>query len=182
MQSTAAELDRIVYQYKDMVWRAALSMVKNRTEAEDVFQDVFVQLVRHIEKIQNEQHLKAWLLRVTVNRCRSWSKTVWKSRIQSYEKLHDEAGDAVEPSVEDEYQMNAYPEDGFDPSTAETEQGEQVMIALSELKPDYRIVVHLFYYEMLSVKAISKILGIQENAVKTRLSRARDLIRRSLKQ
>lgn len=181
MQSSAAELDRIVRQYKDMVWRTAFSMVKNRTEADDVFQDVFVQLVRYIESIEDEQHLKAWLLRVTVNRCRSWSRTAWKLRVQSYEKLHDEAGDAFEPAVEETYQLDDPPEEGFDPSTAETERGEEVMTALAGLKPDYRIVVHLFYYESLSVKAISRILGIQENAVKTRLSRARDLIRRSLK-
>jgi len=181
MLGSAAELDRIVHQYKDMVWRAALSMVKNRTEAEDVFQDVFVQLVRHIDRIENEQHLKAWLLKVTVNRCRSWSKTAWKTRVQSYEELHDEAGDAVEPVTEDEYRLADESVEGFDPSTAETERGEQVMTALSGLKPEYRIIIHLFYYESLSIRAISRILGLNENAVKTRLSRARDSIRRSLK-
>ena len=181
MKSSAAELERIVCQYKDMVWRTALSTIKNRSEAEDVFQDVFVQLVRHIGNIENEQHLKAWLLKVTINRCRSVSKTVWKTRVRSYEELREEAGDAVEPSTEDEYDLAEESVEGFDPSTAETERGEQVMTALAGLKQDYRIVVHLFYYECLSVKMISKILGLQENAVKTRLSRARDLIRRSVK-
>jgi len=181
MQSSAAELERIVNQYKEMVWRTALSSLKNRSDAEDVFQDVFVQLVRHIGDIENEQHLKAWLLKVTVNRCRSFSKTVWKTRVQSYDKLREAAGDVVEPSTEDEYRLSDEDAEGFDPSTAETERGEQVMTALAGLKKDYRIIIHLFYYECLSVKMISKILGLQENAVKTRLSRARDLIRRSIK-
>lgn len=180
MLAASAELERIVGQYQDMVWRIALSMTKNQYDAEDVFQDVFVRLVDSIGRIESEEHLKAWLIRVTVNRCRSWSKSSWKRKVDSYERKHEELGDRVEPVSWDQHGAQA--DERFDPEMAQTLLGEQVMSVLQRMDQPYRVVVYLFYYENLSVREIADVLDVKENAVRTRLSRARDRIREGVNQ
>ena len=61
---------RALERYGDMVYRIALLHMKNQSDAEDVFQDVFLRLVRYAETIEGEEHLKHWLIRVTVNCCK----------------------------------------------------------------------------------------------------------------
>ncbi|MBR2763313.1 MAG: sigma-70 family RNA polymerase sigma factor [Lactococcus sp.] len=64
---SALELDDLVEFYADMVYKIAFVRMKNKSDAEDIFQEVFLKLVRNKEKIKNEVHLKAWLIRVTIN-------------------------------------------------------------------------------------------------------------------
>lgn len=179
MLATSAELERIVRQYRDTVWRIALSMTKNQYDAEDVFQDVFIRLVDSIGKIESEEHLKAWLIRVTVNRCNSWGRSSWRSRVDSYEKHHEEVGDRMEPFAWDDYTREM--DESFDPEMARTLRGEQVMSVLQKMDRNYRVVVYLFYCENLPVKEIASALNLGENAVRTRLSRARDKAREGVK-
>lgn len=175
MLATSAELERIMHQYHDTVWRIALSITKNQYDAEDVFQDVFVRLVDSISRIESEEHLKAWLIRVTTNRCYSWSKSSWKRKVDSYERQLEEQGDCMEKPVWDTYSPPI--DEQFDPETAQTLRGEQVMTVLQKLDRASRIVIYLFYCEDLSVKEIAQTLHLGENAVRTRLSRARNKIR-----
>ena len=179
MLATNAELERIMRQYHDTVWRLALSMTKNQYDAEDVFQDVFVRLVDSIGKIQSEEHLKAWLIRVTTNRCRSWSRSGWKRWVDYYEKHHEETGDRIETYVWDDHTKEL--DETFDPEMARTLRGEQVMGVLSQMDKSYRTVMYLFYCENLSVRDIADVLDLSENTVKTRLSRARDKAREGVK-
>jgi len=177
MKCNRQELDELVYRYKDMVWRIALGVSKNDEDARDIFQDVFMALIKSVDRIENEAHLKHWLIRATVNRGYSLSKLAWKKRVQSYEKLYDDCGDMVEPKTEDNYFIDGKTKE-YHPDQAETELGRRLMEAVLQLKRDYRTVLNLFYYEELSVKEIAVILGQKENAVKTRLSRAREALRK----
>lgn len=179
MKCSRQELDGLVDQYKDMVWRIALSVSKNDEDARDIFQDVFLALVKSIGKIENEAHLKHWLIRATVNRGYSLSKLAWKKRVDSYEKLHDDYGDLIEPGYEEDFSPKDR-EKGYHPDQAETEKGRQLMEAFLRLKREYRTVINLFYYEELSVKEVAAILGQKENAVKTRLCRAREALRKEM--
>lgn len=179
MKCNRQELDEIVYQYKNMVWRIALSVSKNDEDARDIFQDVFLALVRSIDRIENEAHLKHWLIRATVNRGYSLSKLAWRKRVQSYEKLHEDYGDMIEPGFEEEFPISDR-EKGYHPDQAETEKGRILMEALLRLKREYRTIINLFYYEELSIKEIAVILGKKENAVKTQLSRAREALRKEV--
>ena len=78
---TDEELTRAYIQYVDMVFRIALVMTKNRADAEDIQQDVFLALVRYSYRIQSEKHLKAWLIRVTKNACRKHFRTAISTAI-----------------------------------------------------------------------------------------------------
>ena len=177
MKCNRQELDELVYQYKDMVWRIALSVSKNDEDARDIFQDVFLALIKSIDRMENEAHLKYWLIRATINRGYSLSRLAGKKRVHSYEQLHDDFGDMIEPGAEDKYPFDDGAKE-YHPDQAETELGRRLMEALLRLKREYRMVINLFYYEELSVKEIATILERKENAVKTRLSRAREALRK----
>ena len=76
----AVDVEEALHTYGDMVYRLALVQMKNRSEAEDVFQEVFLRLVRYKDRIDGQEHLKAWLIRVTVNCCRKQFDSAYRRR------------------------------------------------------------------------------------------------------
>lgn len=148
--------EQVLEQYADMVYRLAIIHMKNKADAEDVFQEVFLRFVKNTDKISTEEHLKAWLIRVTVNCCKKQFDSAWNRHRAS-----------LEYDMEGSYEME--------------EKDESVMEAVQKLPENYRTVIHLFYYEEYSIKEISGLLEQSETAVKTRLSRAREMLRNYLK-
>ena len=76
----AIDVEEALHTYGDMVYRLALVQMKNRSEAEDVFQEVFLRLVRYKDRIDGQEHLKPWLIRVTVNCCRKQFDSAYRRR------------------------------------------------------------------------------------------------------
>jgi RNA polymerase sigma-70 factor (ECF subfamily) len=149
-------VEEAVRKYADMVYRLAVVNTNHAPETDDIFQNVFMELFRHQNSITSEEHLKAWLIRVTINECRSAMSLPWKKRRVG---------------------MDALPE----PSEKPAEDHSEVTQAVLELPPKYRQVIHLFYYEDLSIREIAEAMHLSEGAVKTRLSRGRDLLKKKLK-
>ena len=156
--SYVVDTEAAVRTYADMVYRLACLNTNNKETAEDVFQTVFLNLVSHQESIISEEHLKAWLIRVTINQCKSVATMAWNRKRASYE-------DAM---------LMEEPE--------EQEDFSDVYEAVRELPDKYRDVIHLFYYEQLTVKDIAGILDTKEATVKTWLSRGRKLLGEKLKE
>lgn len=150
-----------VDKYADMVYRLALLQVKNKSDADDVFQEVFVRLVRHADKLENMEHAKAWLIKVTLNCARKHFASYWNRNVYPVDEMEEVA---VEES-------------GFE----HAERDSSVMAAVRRLSPKYRSVIHLFYYEELTVGEIAKVTGIKEATVKSQLSRAREMLKDMLK-
>lgn len=146
------DIDAVLRQYSDTVYKIALSQVKNKNDADDVFQEVFLRLVKNSKPISSSEHMKAWLIRVTINCCKKHFKR-WSSK--TAELLEDI------PYV--------------------TPEEHDIYYAVLELPPKYRSVIHLFYYEDLSIKQISDILNLKETTVKSQLSRGRDKLKEKLK-
>jgi len=152
--STDNSLDDVVARYSTLVYRLAVSQMKNPTDADDVFQDVFFRYIRRKPIFSSEEHQKAWFIRVTLNCCRNVFNSVWKQRIVPLEDKF---------VFEDEEENDLYNE-------------------LQKLPAKYRAVIHLFYYEDMSVTEICEMLGNKPSAVKMRLSRARKMLREILKE
>ena len=153
------DLEQIVREHGDMVLRLARANVKAIADAEDVFQEVFIRLVESIGKIENEDHLRYWLIRVTINRCKSLFSSAQRRREVPVEELPETA----EMSFND---------------TTDTPATD----ALQELPEKYRTPLHLFYFEDLPIGDIAKILGSSEGTVKSQLSRGRKMLRNSLEK
>ncbi|MEQ8236406.1 MAG: sigma-70 family RNA polymerase sigma factor [Syntrophomonadaceae bacterium] len=135
-----------IEKYADMVRRICFLYLKDKAEVEDVFQDVFLQYFLHIETFRDEQHHKAWLCRVTFNKCKDMNKSIWRRRAVSIENL----------------------EIPFE----NPEQGELVTAVL-QLPLNYRQIIYLHYYEGWTIPEIAEIMQQNVNTVYTQLRRAK---------
>ena len=134
-------------QYMDMVFRIAYGYLKNSSDAEDVTQEVLLRLYRTETEFASEEHRKRWLIRVTVNCCKSLFRAPWRQQ----ENLDDYAETL-----------------GF-----EREDYTALFTAVMGLERKYRVPLLLYYFEGYSVKEIGELLRLPENTVSTRLRRAR---------
>ena len=151
------EAARLVEQYSPAVYRLAYARTGSREDAEDITQETFLRLVRAAPVFRDGEHCKAWLLRVAINRAKDISRSFWRKNKIAL----------------DDY-INEIP---FE-SREEYELFETVM----KLPEKYRNVIHLYYYEDLSIKEIAEILRITEGNVKMRLSRGRSFLRDVFKE
>ena len=155
MTLTQQQRTQVVERWGDMVYRLALARTANVPDAEDVFQEVFLRYFRHEDRFANDEHRKAWLIRCTVNRCNSLLSSPWRKRIVPLET-------AEEVGVEDDYR--------------------EIYAAVLSLPAKYRSVIHLHYFEGLSVAAMAQTLNVPEGTVKSQLSRGRALLREILQE
>jgi len=158
-------IENVIKEYKPTVFGIALSNLRNQSDAEDVFQDVFlIYFKKHLDgklNLKNDEHRKAWLIRTTLNRCKKYKTSLWKKRWADLEENSDSASDDWRFALEEE---NA------------------VYSAMSTLPEKYRNVLHLFYFEDLSVEKVSETLKIKQNTIRVQLKRGRELMRNILKQ
>lgn len=145
----------VINRYQDTVYRVALHCLGRPQDAEDAMQDVFLRLYIRKESFESEEHLRRWLIRITINVCRDMLKNPWRRRRVSLDRV-------PEPIFEQPEQKELYQE-------------------VLNLPEKYRVVLVLFYYEEFSTKEIAEILGLGQSAVTTRLSRARSLLKQRLK-
>ena len=122
--------------------------------AEDVFQDVFLKISEKQPKFKDQEHEKAWIIRVTINMTKNMNKSAWNRKIVELdENIASDNNYADENNVFDE---------------------------VMRLPQDYRTVIYLFYYEGYKVNEISKMLETSEGTIKTWLSRAREQLKQKL--
>ena len=141
--------------YQNMVYRTALHALGNPQDADDAAQEVFFRLFREKKPFEGQEHLRRWLLRVTVNYCRDVLKSPWRKRRASLEEI---------------------------PETPVFDRSEQACLyrEVMALPEKYRTGLYLFYYEELTVREIGELLGLKQSAVTTRLSRARERLKEKL--
>ena len=153
MQNERAE--KIILAYRDHIYRIAFSYVKNPYDADDIVQIVSLKLLRYDGEFESEEHIKRWLIRVTVNECRRLLTAPFFTR---------------HVSLEDYAKTLSFP--GY--------EHEELFLEVMKLPAKYRVVIHLFYNEELSVREIAAALNISETAVTSRLQRARKKMKQNL--
>ena len=143
-----------VEKHFNMVLRLALARCADKHRADDVVQEVFYRFLKKDREFESEEHLKAWLIKVTIN-C---SKNVF---------LDDFFRNTAELTEEISF---------TDPEESD------VYYAVLSLPSKYRTVIHLFYYEDMPVKEIADMLNTKETTVKSQLHRAREMLKEKLKE
>ncbi|MGG3280348.1 RNA polymerase sigma factor [Paenibacillus solani] len=139
--------------YGDMLFKIAMVYLGNKQDVEEAIQETFMKLIYKAPEFSDQEHKKAWLIRVITNQCKNMRGSLWCKRVTKMEHMNDY----------------------FD------EPSEQMLIEnVMRLPFKYKSVIHLFYYEDYSVKEIAGILQINESAVKMRLQRGRKLLRMDL--
>lgn len=149
--------DELVRRYRDNIFSAAFQICKNAADADDVVQDTFIQYHVTKKEFADEQHIRAWLIRVAVNKAKNVNRSFWR--------------------------QNKVPlEEYMETLVFETPKEEALFETVMKLPQKYRIVIHLYYYESYSVHEIAGILKLSESNVKVRLTRGRKLLREALKE
>lgn len=159
------DVKKIIEAYGDNVYYLAYANVKSKDVAEDIYQEVFLKLILQKKRIEPEEHLKAWLLRVTINQCKDYWKSGWVQRVFQGMEL-------------DESKLEKLKEN--DVSACEVHG--PVTELVWQLPAKYRNVIHLYYYEDYSVKEIAKLLEKSENTISSQLARGREQLRNRLKE
>ncbi len=152
--------DRLYTSYADDVLRVAYFYLGDRQKAEDVTQDVFVRLLTRTPEIE-PGHEKAWLLKVTLNRCRDLWRAAWVKRVVLGSPFDCIPGP-------DEIEMR-------------TEKAD-LMEAVNRLSPSFKEVLLLHYYQGFGISEISRMLDLPEGTISSRLSRARKKLEQILKE
>lgn len=147
----------LIEKYKNNIYAIAFNICKNKHDAEDVVQDTFIQYLSQKKDFQSEQHIRAWIIRVAINKAKNKNNLFFR--------------------------RNSLPlEDYMETLTFESDESHELFEAVMKLPEKYRIVIHLFYYEDYSVQEIADILKITQSNVKVRLSRGRLSLRKTLKE
>ena len=160
-QQTETIYEEVIRRNSDMVYRLAYSLVKTRADADDIFQEVFLRYMQNAPAFQGAEHEKAWFLRVTMNCCKNFWKSQKKKKRVALEREEMEQGGLF----------------------CELDGDSAALVdAVKQLSKKYRIVIHLFYYEELSIEEIAKLTNAKASTVRTRLTRARRQLRSLLKE
>lgn len=150
-------IEEVVNTYSDMVYRIALNILCNREDANDVMQDVFLRLVRNKSKIKSKEHIKHWLIKVTINCSKSKATESYKKNTVSISEISES-------------------------SISCTNEIDETISSVMKLPEKYKVPIHLYYYQQLTVEEISKILGITKSGVRSRLSRGRNMLKEILEK
>ena len=154
MRQSVQELFEI---YQNNLYAVAFNVCKNAEDAEDVVQDTFIQYYSLRKEFDNEQHIRAWLIRVAINKAKNINRSFWRKNKRPLE-------------------------DYMESLTFETPESEELFETVMALPEKFRIVIHLFYYEDYAIREIADILKISESNVKVRLSRGRSLLKEKLQE
>ncbi|MBD7911730.1 MULTISPECIES: sigma-70 family RNA polymerase sigma factor [Clostridium] len=151
-------IDEIISQdlddYGDMLLRLAYSYMKNIYDAEDVVQEVFIQLLKNIGGFKSNDHKNNWLICVTRNICKNKLKSAWFRK----------RAELIEIPYYDQYK------DG------------NVLNKVMQLPVKYREIIYLYYYEDYTTVEIASIIDKKEATVRSLLSRGRKILKKELKE
>ncbi|MCM1286056.1 MAG: RNA polymerase sigma factor [Acetobacter sp.] len=147
------KFNRVYEKYSVMLYRVSFLYTGSRDDSEDILQDVFIKYLYKSPPFKDEVHEKAWLIRTTKNLCLDFKKSKKNNSIS----LDAAALQSIDFGIDDSYL--------------------DVRQKLLQLDDKYKIVIYLYYYEDYSVSMIASSLKITSSNVKSRLKRARDILK-----
>lgn len=161
--NTKELLENLIEVYGNDVLRIATLYTQNPNIAEDIFQDVFLKVNKSLYSFKGNCSEKTWIIRITINTCKDYLKSAWKKKIVPIENLPE-----------------SYSEDILN-NNISSENSNLIIKEILSLPLKYKEVIILYYYKDFSTLEIAKILNIPEATVRTRMKRARELLKEKLK-
>ena len=149
------ETIRAIERYSDTVQRLCMVHLKNDADTEDIFQTVFLKYVLSSVSFENDEHEKAWFIRVTINACKDLLKSFFRSHTVSLDNVMEQSAE-LPPDYRDVWE------------------------AVFSLPQKYRDVVYLYYFEDYTAPQISRILGKNVNTIYTLLTRSKHMLKEKL--
>lgn len=149
------EVNRAVDTYADLVRRICFYHLKSYADTEDIFQNVFLKYMLYSGTFESDEHEKAWFIRVSINACKDYFKSLIRHRTVSLDEVEELKSE-------------------------DTEGHSEVIEAVLTLPEKYRNVIYLFYYEQYTAAQIASIMNSKENTVYSLLSRGRAMLKQKL--
>lgn len=146
-------VSKVIQEHADMVFRLCFVYLKNKADAEDAFQDVFMKLFDKNPKFNDKEHIKAWLITCTTNHCKNKLRSFWNRNRVDIEDIVISITDKEE---------------------------QQIINDVMELPLKYRHVIYLYYYEGYSTQEIAQLLNSKDATIRTRLRRGREILKNNL--
>ena len=137
------QIEWLISKYQKNLFNIAFNICRNIDDANDVVQDTFIQYITIPKEFHDDDHIKAWLIKVAINKVKDLKRSFWQNKRVSLNEIGE-----IPFEQEEEYLLDA----------------------VMKLPEKYRIIIHLFYYEDMQVKEIAEVLDLSANNVKTRLS------------
>lgn len=149
---------RIFNLFKNDIYRLAYSYTKNISDSDDITQNVFVKLYKHHEVLElDDISIKKWLFKVAINDCKTLLLSSWKKKIAPFTEKEE---NILYEKVND----------------------NKILDQVMQLSKKYRLVIFLYYYENYSIKEIAEILNTTITNVQTMLSRAREKLKKIIRE
>lgn len=154
MSRTDKEFTQLYHRHIDMVFRICFLYMKNGADAEDMAQAVFLRLLETGKTFENEEHEKAWLIRISVNLCLNQLRHWWRKTVEL-----DDAGDIAA-------------KDAFEP--------DETLEKVLSLPPKYKTAIYLHYYEGYPAAEIARLMKMRASTVRGHLLTGRKLLKMQL--
>ena len=156
-------LENLIKLYGNDVLKIATIYTQNPNTAEDIFQEVFIKVNKYISSFKKESSIKTWIIKITINTCKDYLKSSWKKKIVYLENFNH--NENIEPA---------------DDNIISSEKSNSIIKEILSLPEKYKDVIILYYYKCFNTLEISKILNIPEATVRTRMKRAREILKEKL--
>lgn len=158
------EIERLMNVYGNDVLRTAYLYLKDMQRAEDAFQEVFIKIYKKYDSFKGKSSEKTWIISITINVCKDILRSSWLKRVFVTDNILPEKH-----------------EEDTDKAAIQLVENKILFKEVMSLQPVLKDVVILYYYQEFDSKEISKILGIAEGTVRSRLHRAREILKNKLK-
>lgn len=165
MEDDEALINEIMSRYGQDILQLTYSYVKNKTIAEDLTQEIFIKCYKSLHTYKQNAKMKTWLCTIAANHCKDYLRSWYFRKVTVSEKIADLTG-TTKNNVED--------------LVLENEEDHELAFAVMSLPMKYREVIFLFYFEEMSIKEIESVLDINQNTIKSRLKRAKGLLKEEL--
>lgn len=163
-------IEQLMQEYGTKVLHLAYYYLKDRHLAEDVAQEVFIKAYRNWDSFRGESSAYTWLYRITVNLCRDKARSAWWRRLLPSD----------DPRASSDDLELALPEEDPEEAAVIGDERDRLMQYVMQLPESYREVIILYYYQDLTTVEIAEVTGQNENTIKTRLFRARGILKQLL--
>ncbi|SFC91634.1 RNA polymerase sigma-70 factor, ECF subfamily [Bacillus sp. OV322] len=158
-------IDEIMKRYGQDILQLAFSYVNSKEVAEDLTQDIFIKCYKSLHTYNGKSKLRTWLWRIAINTCKDYLKSWYNKRVLV---------------SEEEPPNMSTKSDEIEEAVIQKDEDSRLVSAVMSLPIEYREVVYLYYYEELPIKEISVLIDTKENTVKTRLRKAKKLLKEGI--
>ncbi len=162
-QNIEDEVQRLMNTYGNDVLKTSYMYLKDKYKAEDAFQEVFLKVFKKYKSFRGNSSEKTWLIRITINVCKDMLKSSWFKRILLKDEMSGQKGSS-----------------GVESTVIEKDENRLLFNEVISLSTEFKEVIILYYYHGYDTAEISEILRIAKGTVRSRLHRAREMLKKKI--